>query len=88
MGIELIAKDLNYVTFIKSFGPDSGADTGEEASSGKQEAPEERAETAGPGSAESIIIPCAHCGVKNRVKISKSSPGMKCGKCGSPLRAS
>ena len=87
MGIELIEKDLNYVTFIRSFGPDSPADTGEEAFSGEQDAPEKRAEAAGPGSAESFIIPCPHCGVKNRVKISKSSAGMKCGKCGSPLRA-
>jgi uncharacterized protein (TIGR02266 family) len=88
MGIELIEKDLNYVTFIRSFGPDSRVDTGEEALSGKQEAPEEHTETAGRENAESFIIPCAHCGVKNRVKLSRSSPGMRCGKCGSPLRTS
>jgi hypothetical protein len=87
MGIELVEKDLNYVTFIKSLGPDALVENGAAAFTEKQAAAEGTA-TPGPGSAEFIIIPCSHCGVKNRVRISKSSPGMKCGKCGNPLRTS
>jgi ribosomal protein S27E len=86
MGIEIIEKDLNYVTFIKSLGADSRVETGEAASTRKRETPGDSTVTPDSGSAEFFIIPCPHCGVRNKVRTSRSSPGMKCGKCGNPLR--
>jgi thioredoxin 2 len=35
--------------------------------------------------AETIIIPCPHCGQSNRLRAARRGEGGRCGKCGQPL---
>ncbi len=83
MGVELIEKDDSYARFLDTFSPDEEG-TGRQAADGAQR-PETVRDVPNPASAEFMIVVCAHCNVKNRVKSSKVAFGPKCGRCGHPL---
>lgn len=85
MGIELIEKDSNYVTFIRSLLQDSPDDAGKKPIVEKEGTRAKSPPMPESVSADYFIVPCSHCGVKNKVRKSRGSPGVKCGKCGAPL---
>lgn len=86
MGIELIEKDRHYIEFMKIFTKECDRETEKSGpASGPAPtppAPEKPPETSVP---EFMIISCAACGVKNKVRTERFAHGPKCGKCGSPL---
>lgn len=75
MGVELTARDQNYLEFLRKFDLIECQET---------EAGSQEPETATPP--ESIITVCHNCNVKNRVSVLKLSLGAKCGKCGALLK--
>lgn len=85
MGIEIIEKDANYVAFLKSLVPDSHDDGVKSTASEKEYSQPQTSPQAESTDSDFIIVPCSHCGVKNKVKKSRGSQGVKCGKCGAPL---
>lgn len=85
MGIEITENDSNYVAFIRSLYPDSHDDSGENTLTEKDGAHAESGPISGSADSDFFIVACSHCGVKNRVRKARGSPGMKCGKCGGAL---
>jgi len=95
MGIELLQRDHNYIRFLKDFDPDEDGDpgtyTGEtsarpEPTDQGQQKPQGYYHKPAPDPApDFVIIACAQCGAKNKVRRERLSHGPKCGKCGSPI---
>jgi ribosomal protein S27E len=85
MGIELIEKDTNYVTFIQSLLQDSPDDAGKTTIVEKEGTRAKSPPMPESVSADFFIVPCSLCGVKNKVRRSRGSSGVKCGKCGATL---
>jgi len=79
MGIEIIEKDSHYVGFMKTFMPDYDAGTPQ------TEAATATAHEQAGAAPDFLIITCANCGVKNKVRTSRMSLGPKCGKCRAEL---
>ena len=85
MGIEIASADENYIKFMSGFTADRGQ------FSSYKEGPSGNGQGTGSGPevgttpAESLIIICAGCGVKNKIPLSKMSLSPKCGKCGTVL---
>jgi PilZ domain len=96
MGIELLSRDHNYINFLKEFDPsedgEPAAVDGETNAHPKRthqeqyKPPEEQHHkpTSDPAP-DFVIIACAECGVKNKVRRERLSDGPKCGRCGAPL---
>ena len=88
MGIELISRDHNYVTFLREFDytedvePEAFTRTHPEPTDQGQQKPQDQDHKQAP---DFVIIACSQCGVKNKVRRERLSLGNKCGKCGSPL---
>ena len=87
MGIELIEKDSNYVTFIKSLLQDSPDNPGKKTIIEKEGTRPKSLPMPESADADFFVVACSHCGVKNKVRKSRGSPGVKCGKCAAPLSA-
>lgn len=85
MGIEIIEKDSNYVAFIRSLDPDSRDDADENTLAEKEGTRAESSPISDSADTDFFIVACAHCGVKNKVRKARGSPGVKCGKCGGAL---
>ncbi|MBI5633154.1 MAG: PilZ domain-containing protein [Nitrospirae bacterium] len=75
MGIELLSRDHNYIKFLKEFDPSEDTEP-THLWQHKQ---------AADSAPDFVIITCAQCGVKNKVRRERLSHGPKCGKCGSPI---
>lgn len=90
MGIELIERDVNYLEFLKTVVSEKGGEEGiteGAAKTSKMSMPSEGCESTirGEDPLGSIIVVCENCNVKNRVPVNRRF-GLKCGKCGAPLR--
>jgi len=95
MGIELVSRDHNYIKFLKEFDPSEDGEptafTGEkhahpERTHQEQHKPQEQHhKPASDPAPDFVIISCAQCGVKNKVRRERLSHGPKCGRCGSPI---
>ncbi|MBI5846976.1 MAG: PilZ domain-containing protein [Nitrospirae bacterium] len=95
MGIELTSRDHNYIKFLKDFDPSEDgqppAFSGEKradpepTAQGQNEPHEHYRKPAHDTAPDFVIITCAQCGVKNKVRRERLSHGPKCGKCGSPI---
>lgn len=81
MGLEITEKDSNYVDFVqKELESDKERSEGP---TGKGSAP---VRTSGMTDPQYMIVTCAQCGVKNRVRRSRISLGVQCGKCSAILK--
>lgn len=95
MGIELLHRDHNYVNFLKEFDPNETGDTAaftgakgahREPSRKEQDRPHEHYQKPVHDTApEFVIIPCAQCSVKNKVRRERLSHNPICGRCGAPI---
>ncbi|MDA8084901.1 MAG: PilZ domain-containing protein [Nitrospiraceae bacterium] len=83
MGVELIEKDAFYNKFMLIF---TGECEEPEPKLRPIEPQPEPAKAVEPPP-DSMIIACAACGVKNKVRVERLPQGPKCGKCGAPLPA-
>ena len=88
MGIELLSRDHNYLKFLKEFDPSE--DSGPETFTGEKLAHPEpthqgQHKPASDPAPDFVIITCAQCGIKNKVRRERLSHGPKCGKCGSSI---
>jgi len=94
MGIELTSRDHNYIKFLKEFDPSEDGEP--PVSPGEKRAhpepphqtphkPHENHHQASAPAPDFVIITCAQCGVKNKVRRDRLTHGPKCGKCGSPI---
>jgi hypothetical protein len=84
MGIELISRDSNYISFLKELDPSetddlSPAPAPDSSQTGHPPKPDH------PATPEYVIVACIECGVKNKVRRERLSHDHKCGKCGSLL---
>ena len=84
MGIELISRDGNYLSFLNELDPSETVDpspaTAPESSQAGHSPEPDR-----PATPEFVIVACKECGVKNKVRRERLSHDHKCGKCGSLL---
>ncbi|MFN3395412.1 MAG: PilZ domain-containing protein [Thermodesulfovibrionales bacterium] len=94
MGIELIERDTNYLDFVKTIvtekGEESFEKSSEEIGAAKEKVREEGNKKQGEtdkkdSPPEYVLIICENCNVKNKVPVNRRF-GLKCGKCGVPLR--
>ncbi len=95
MGIELTHRDHNYIKFLKEFDPSEDAEPPvspgemgthtEPSHHTHHKAREHHHNPASPPAPDFVIIACAQCGVKNKVRRERLSHSPKCGKCGSPI---
>ena len=88
MGIELHGRDHNYIKFLKEFDP--GEDYEPATFTGEKRAHSEpkdqgQHKPASDPAPDFVIIACAQCGVKNKVRRERLCHNPKCGKCGSPI---
>ncbi len=88
MGVELVERDPNYLEFFKNFeASDEPEDTGhhERSAASHHEATEMKSEETSHRTAESVIVSCQGCHVKNKVPKERLQFSPKCGKCGAIL---
>jgi hypothetical protein len=92
MGIELLSRDHNYIKFLREFDPTEDSEPGafththpEPTDQGQHRPQEQHHKPASDPAPDFVIIACAQCGVKNKVRRERLSHGPKCGKCGSPI---
>lgn len=88
MGVELLEKDRPYTDFMLSFTNECTETVSvPEPAFRAADIPPATEKPAAPPPPDFMIISCAACGVKNKVKTERLSHGPKCGKCGSLLSA-
>jgi len=95
MGIELTDRDHNYIKFLKDFDPcedcEPAAFAGEQRAHqgptdhGQHKPQEQHHKPVSDPAPDFLIIFCAQCGVKNKVRRERLSHGPKCGKCSAPI---
>lgn len=95
MGIELLHRDHNYINFLRDFDPTEDGESGtvaneeptrpEPAYHGHHKPQEHYQKPASDPAPDFVIIACAQCGVKNKVRRERLSHGPKCGRCGAPI---
>jgi hypothetical protein len=95
MGIELLSRDHNYIKFLKEFDPGEDSEPAtfpgekhahpEPTHQGQHKPQEPHHKPASDPAPAFVIIACAQCGIKNKVRRERLSHSPKCGKCGSPL---
>jgi hypothetical protein len=82
MGIELISRDSNYISFLKELDPSETGDTSPAPTPDSSQAGHP-SEPDHPATPEFVIVACKKCGAKNKVRRERLSHDHKCGKCGS-----
>lgn len=87
MGIELISRDSNYISFIKDFDP-SETDDASPAAAPQASHAGHAAEPDHTATPEFVILACKECGAKNKVRSERLSHGHTCGRCGAPISPS
>ncbi len=87
MGIELIEKDEDFVNFVRTLSPDACEEKVEDTYNGKREAPSSPSAIPPADDDDFSIITCSQCGIRNKVRRSRSSKGVRCGRCGTPFPA-
>jgi len=92
MGIELLSRDHNYIKFLKEFDPTEDGEPGAFArthpaptSQGQHKPQELHHKPASDPAPDFVIIVCAQCGGKNKVRRERLSRGQRCGKCSALL---
>jgi PilZ domain len=85
MGVEILERDPVFVDFMKSLTNEEAPLTGE--GSAGTESPKEPDPVAYTGTApqDCFILRCPDCGIGNRVRKSRNSQALRCGKCGASL---
>ncbi|HWR59720.1 MAG TPA: PilZ domain-containing protein [Thermodesulfovibrionales bacterium] len=83
MGVELVARDQDYLEFLRDHDMLESTPEGAAPSSDKTETGKSGLNT--DTTPESVIVSCPNCKVKNRISSQKLSQGAKCGKCGAVL---
>lgn len=81
MGVELTEKDDCYARFVEGYEPSEKG----EAPQYTVKAEKSEAQKRETDLEEYLIIRCAGCNTKNKVKKSRAALSHKCGKCGQPL---
>ncbi|MEJ2696919.1 MAG: PilZ domain-containing protein [Candidatus Sulfobium sp.] len=83
MGIQILERDKAFVDFVGSLEDEAPA---EEKSAGTEPLPEHESDAAArPVQEDFLIVACPGCGARNRVRKSRTSQTLKCGKCGASL---
>ncbi len=85
MGVEILERDPVFVDFMKSLTNEEAPLT-EERSAGTESLNErQQVPDAGTDSQDCFIVRCPDCGIGNRVRKSRISQVLRCGKCGASL---
>lgn len=83
MGVEIIEKDATFLDFVQSLSGEENLET--EQKSPTEELPAKRGAEDVQVTEDLIIMRCPDCGAGNRVRRSKTSRALICGKCGASL---